>query len=59
MVIKSYFFVMCIFLLEGCTQPKMGWKSIDCNDLSKNVVAYSLESLNRDYECKKAQQEDK
>ena len=45
-------------MLEGCTQqPKIGWKQISCEDESNNIRPYTLESLDRNYACKKAQGE--
>lgn len=54
---KSFLLFICLLLLEGCRQPILeGNGYVNCNS-SSNVAPYSLESLDRDYECKQAQGE--
>ena len=49
---KSCFFVISLFFLEGCTQPTIGWNHISCDESSNSILPYTLESLDRKYECK-------
>jgi len=57
MLIKNCCFLIGLCLLEGCTQqPKIGWKHIGCEE-SDSIRPYTLESLDRNYACKKAQGE--
>jgi hypothetical protein len=52
MLVKSYFLGLCFLFLEGCTQPSIGWSHISCENLSNNFSPYSLEALDKSYECK-------
>ena len=42
---------MSLFFLEGCTQPTIGWNHISCDESSNSIMPYTLESLDRKYEC--------
>jgi hypothetical protein len=58
MLIKSCCFIIGLFCFEGCiSQPKIGWKTISCEDESNGIKPYTLESLDRNYNCNKAQKE--
>ena len=50
---KIYLLGICFIFIEGCTQHKnIGWSNISCDYSSSHIVQYSLESLDRDYNCK-------
>jgi len=58
MFIKSCYFLIGLLFLEGCSQPRIGWEHISCDEASNHIKPYTLESLDRNYECKKVKEDD-